>query len=116
MWDVSLAMARQSGLAKQSSLQRRLEELVSGGSPAREVSELSPPVDMVKMQGAGFDLDKSVGCNVEAGHTLVHGAGDQGGRGYGLGTFPITSGCYQWKVRLFATSFYHSLGFICRPL
>lgn len=31
---------------------------------------------------------------MEGGHTLVHGPG---GRGYGLATSPITSGCYQWK-------------------
>ena len=51
--------------------------------------------DLMAMHEASFDPDKCLYCKVENGHTLVHGAG---GRGYGLGAPPITSGCYQWKV------------------
>jgi len=42
-----------------------------------------------------FDVDKMLNCTVENGQTLIHGAG---GRGYGLASIPISSGCYQWKV------------------
>lgn len=52
--------------------------------------------DDVATQEALFDPDKLVCCCIENGHTLVHGSG---GRGYGLGATPISSGCYQWKVR-----------------
>jgi len=45
-----------------------------------------------------FDVDKVLNCTVENGQTLIHGAG---GRGYGLASIPISSGCYQWKVNRF---------------
>lgn len=45
-----------------------------------------------------FDVDKVLNCTVENGQTLIHGAG---GRGYGLASIPISSGCYQWKVSRF---------------
>ncbi|XP_070543560.1 probable E3 ubiquitin-protein ligase HERC1 isoform X2 [Ptychodera flava] len=50
--------------------------------------------DKLAMQEASFDAERTVCCTVEGGHTLVHGSG---GRGYGLGSTGITSGCYQWK-------------------
>ncbi|XP_077988697.1 putative E3 ubiquitin-protein ligase HERC1 [Glandiceps talaboti] len=50
--------------------------------------------DKLAMQEATFDPERSVCCSVEGGNTLVHGSG---GRGYGLGSTGITSGCYQWK-------------------
>uniref|UniRef100_A0A2C9KCS9 B30.2/SPRY domain-containing protein n=1 Tax=Biomphalaria glabrata TaxID=6526 RepID=A0A2C9KCS9_BIOGL len=50
--------------------------------------------DIVLIQSAAFDPDRCVACTVESGHTLVHGSG---GRGYGLGSTVMTSGCYQWK-------------------
>lgn len=43
----------------------------------------------------GFDPEKCCSCSVEGSLTLVHGPG---GRGYGLGTRAIKSGCYQWKI------------------
>ena len=51
--------------------------------------------DSVLIQSAVFDVDRCVACSVEAGNMLVHGSG---GRGYGLGSTVMTSGCYQWKV------------------
>ncbi|XP_035829751.1 probable E3 ubiquitin-protein ligase HERC1 isoform X3 [Aplysia californica] len=53
-----------------------------------------PSPESVVIQSAVFDVDRCVACSVEAGHTLVHGSG---GRGYGLGSTVMTSGCYQWK-------------------
>ena len=55
------------------------------------------PDDLMATQDASFDPDKTLCCKVENGHTLMHGTG---GRGYGLGATCITSGCYQWKVRV----------------
>ena len=51
--------------------------------------------DQIEMEGVVFDPDRCVACNVEHGHTVAHGSG---GRGYGLASTPMTSGCYQWKV------------------
>ncbi|XP_059169765.1 probable E3 ubiquitin-protein ligase HERC1 isoform X3 [Physella acuta] len=53
-----------------------------------------PSLDSVVIPSAAFDADRCVACTVETGHTLVHGSG---GRGYGLGSTVMTSGCYQWK-------------------
>lgn len=53
--------------------------------------------EAMDMQDVSFDLDKTLCCSVENAHTLVHGSG---GRGYGLGATAISSGCYQWKVRV----------------
>lgn len=63
----------------------------------RELACLSSDDDMMAMQEATFDPDKTQCCKVDNAHTLVHG---MGGRGYGLGATPITTGCYQWKVCL----------------
>lgn len=58
--------------------------------------------DLMAMHEATFDHDKTLYCKVENGHTLVHGAG---GRGYGLGSTPIVSGCYQWKVSCYVPKY-----------
>ena len=51
-----------------------------------------------------FDVDKLLNCSVENGQTLIHGAG---GRGYGLASIPISSGCYHWKVIELCTFHHH---------
>lgn len=43
-----------------------------------------------------FDPHKLTCCSLESGNVLAHGAG---GKGYGLATTAITSGCFIWKVR-----------------
>lgn len=43
-----------------------------------------------------FDPHKIVCCSLESGNILSHGTG---GKGYGLTTTAITSGCFIWKVR-----------------
>ncbi|KAH9513369.1 putative E3 ubiquitin-protein ligase herc1 [Bulinus truncatus] len=75
--------------------------ITSHGAPVPYVSALpgtsttsSSSQDSVLIQSAAFDPDRCVACTVEVGHTLVHGSG---GRGYGLGSTVMTSGCYQWK-------------------
>ncbi|XP_076139905.1 putative E3 ubiquitin-protein ligase HERC1 isoform X8 [Alosa pseudoharengus] len=41
-----------------------------------------------------FDPHKLTCCSLESGNVLAHGAG---GKGYGLATTAITSGCFIWK-------------------
>lgn len=43
-----------------------------------------------------YDPHKIVCCSLESGNILSHGTG---GKGYGLTTTAITSGCFIWKVR-----------------
>lgn len=42
-----------------------------------------------------FDPHKLICCSLESGNILSHGSG---GKGYGLATTAITSGCFIWKV------------------
>ncbi|XP_048876533.1 probable E3 ubiquitin-protein ligase HERC1 isoform X3 [Brienomyrus brachyistius] len=41
-----------------------------------------------------FDPHKLICCSLESGNLLSHGSG---GKGYGLATTSITSGCFTWK-------------------
>ncbi|XP_077870271.1 putative E3 ubiquitin-protein ligase HERC1 [Saccoglossus kowalevskii] len=66
------------------------EKFLTKGSTFQEEED----EDKLAMQEATFDGERTVCCSGENGHTLVHGSG---GRGYGLGSTGITSGCYQWK-------------------
>lgn len=43
-----------------------------------------------------FDPHKLLCCTLESGNVLSHGSG---GKGYGLATTAITSGCFIWKVQ-----------------
>lgn len=56
------------------------------------------------IQEVTFDPEKAQCCVVESGQGLTHGSG---GKGYGLASTGISSGCYQWKVR--HTLFYTNL-------
>lgn len=47
------------------------------------------------VQEVSFDPEKAQCCVVENGQGLTHGSG---GKGYGLASTGISSGCYQWKV------------------
>lgn len=47
------------------------------------------------IQEVSFDPEKAQCCVVENGQGLTHGSG---GKGYGLASTGISSGCYQWKV------------------
>ncbi|XP_071541149.1 LOW QUALITY PROTEIN: probable E3 ubiquitin-protein ligase HERC1 [Panulirus ornatus] len=93
MWVIPSAQAHLKASQLLVELQRHLVRL-SSPELLDEQSRPESPDDNLPVQEVGFDPDKSVCCSVEGGHTLVHGPG---GRGYGLGTTPITSGCYQWK-------------------
>ncbi|GCB81991.1 hypothetical protein scyTo_0022262, partial [Scyliorhinus torazame] len=50
--------------------------------------------DSIPIKEFSFDPDKMVCSVMESGNVLSHGAG---GKGYGLATTAITSGCFQWK-------------------
>lgn len=93
MWVIPSAQAHLKASQLLAELQKHLVRL-SSPELLDEQSRPESPDDNLPVQEVGFDPDKSVCCSVEGGHTLVHGPG---GRGYGLGTTPITSGCYQWK-------------------
>lgn len=47
------------------------------------------------IQEISFDPEKAQCCLVENGQILTHGSG---GKGYGLASTGVSSGCYQWKV------------------
>ncbi|XP_078128363.1 putative E3 ubiquitin-protein ligase HERC1 isoform X2 [Sander vitreus] len=44
-----------------------------------------------------FDPHKIICCSLESGNILSHGSG---GKGYGLATTAITSGCFIWKFNI----------------
>ena len=50
------------------------------------------------IQEVSFDPEKAHCCVVENGQGLTRGSG---GKGYGLASTGISSGCYQWKVQYF---------------
>ncbi|XP_057693752.1 probable E3 ubiquitin-protein ligase HERC1 isoform X3 [Corythoichthys intestinalis] len=75
MWEAPIAQARQSVQIKEKGEAEEEEENL----PIQEVS---------------FDPEKTVCCVVENGQGLTHGSG---GKGYGLASTGISSGCYQWK-------------------
>lgn len=50
-----------------------------------------------------FDPHKIICCSLESGNILSHGSG---GKGYGLATTAITSGCFIWKVNNLHSFFY----------
>ncbi|XP_050402259.2 probable E3 ubiquitin-protein ligase HERC1 [Patella vulgata] len=92
MWKVPVAIADMDAKKKKEDLLQKLEVLSASSRETTPTPEAS--TDSINMQGAAFDLEKSNSCTIESDHTLVHGAG---GRGYGLGTTAIKTGCYQWK-------------------
>ncbi|XP_060586390.1 probable E3 ubiquitin-protein ligase HERC1 [Ruditapes philippinarum] len=44
-----------------------------------------------------FDPEKCVCSSIEAGQSLIHSTS---GKGYGIASIPITSGCYHWKFQI----------------
>uniref|UniRef100_A0AAR2M095 HECT-type E3 ubiquitin transferase n=1 Tax=Pygocentrus nattereri TaxID=42514 RepID=A0AAR2M095_PYGNA len=70
MWEEPLAM------------RRKLEKEISSEDECIPIGDFS------------FDPHKLVCCSLESGNVLSHGSG---GKGYGLATTAITSGCFIWK-------------------
>ncbi|KAI8478441.1 putative E3 ubiquitin-protein ligase herc1, partial [Branchiostoma belcheri] len=91
MWETPLAASQQALRLKEEEIDKKLlkHQNPDAGSPDAGWEE-----ENMAVQEANFDPERTVCCSVENGHTLVHGAG---GRGYGLGSTGISSGCWQWK-------------------
>ena len=102
MWDAPASLATLAYDQKASRIRDNLHSLSATEIPSTETKtttsngEKKEDIAMA-MQEVSFDPDKTLCCGVENGHTLVHGTG---GRGYGLGSTAVSSGCYQWKVSI----------------
>lgn len=67
-----------------------------GSNDGDRMAEQEPDEEELTTLEVSFDPEKCVCCSIEGGQTLVHSIA---GRGYGVASAPISSGCYQWKVR-----------------
>ncbi|MEQ2179672.1 putative E3 ubiquitin-protein ligase herc1, partial [Goodea atripinnis] len=83
MWEAPVAQAKHT-----IQIKEKVQELKLQGE-AEEEDENLP------IQEVSFDPEKAQCCVVENGQGLTHGSG---GKGYGLASTGISSGCYQWKV------------------
>ncbi|XP_016139643.1 LOW QUALITY PROTEIN: probable E3 ubiquitin-protein ligase HERC1 [Sinocyclocheilus grahami] len=82
MWEAPVAQAKHTVQMKE-----REQELKLQGESEEEEENLP-------IQEVTFDPEKAQCCVVESGQGLTHGSG---GKGYGLASTGISSGCYQWK-------------------
>ncbi|XP_051919775.1 probable E3 ubiquitin-protein ligase HERC1 isoform X1 [Hippocampus zosterae] len=82
MWEAPIAQARHA-----IQIKEKLHELKLQGEAEDEEENLP-------IQELSFDPEKAQCCVVENGQGLTHGSG---GKGYGLASTGISSGCYQWK-------------------
>ncbi|XP_067298543.1 probable E3 ubiquitin-protein ligase HERC1 isoform X4 [Pseudorasbora parva] len=82
MWEAPVAQAKHT-----IQLKEREQELKLQGESEEEEENLP-------IQEVTFDPEKAQCCVVESGQGLTHGSG---GKGYGLASTGISSGCYQWK-------------------
>ncbi|CAL8352432.1 unnamed protein product [Merluccius merluccius] len=82
MWEAPVAQAKHT-----IQIKERVQELKLQGDTEEEDENLP-------IQEVSFDPEKAQCCVVENGQGLTHGSG---GKGYGLASTGISSGCYQWK-------------------
>ncbi|XP_075941225.1 putative E3 ubiquitin-protein ligase HERC1 [Anarhichas minor] len=82
MWEAPVAQAKHS-----IQIKEKVQELKLQGESEEEDENLP-------IQEVSFDPEKAQCCMVENGQGLTHGSG---GKGYGLASTGISSGCYQWK-------------------
>ncbi|TSK72182.1 putative E3 ubiquitin-protein ligase HERC1 [Bagarius yarrelli] len=82
MWEETLA------------LKRNLEKRNLDKVPQSLKKESSIEDECIPIGDFSFDPHKLLCCNLESGNVLSHGSG---GKGYGLATTSITSGCFTWK-------------------
>ncbi|XP_024118845.1 probable E3 ubiquitin-protein ligase HERC1 isoform X2 [Oryzias melastigma] len=82
MWEAPVAQVKHAVQVKE-----RVQELRLQGEGEEEDENLP-------IQEVSFDPEKAQCCVVENGQGLTHGSG---GKGYGLSSTGISSGCYQWK-------------------
>ncbi|KAJ8304849.1 hypothetical protein KUTeg_018432 [Tegillarca granosa] len=93
MWVIPHKLAMQQAEFKKEQLLQKLSSLES--NVLEENLDQEELYDVTNGQTNLFDLDKSLNCSVENPNTLVHSTA---GKGYGLGSTAMTSGCYKWKI------------------
>ncbi|XP_048649174.1 probable E3 ubiquitin-protein ligase HERC1 [Marmota marmota marmota] len=84
MWETPIAQAKHAIQIKEKE-----QEIKS-----QKQGELEEEDENLPIQEVSFDPEKAQCCIVENGQILTHGSG---GKGYGLASTGVTSGCYQWK-------------------
>nr|XP_060611660.1 probable E3 ubiquitin-protein ligase HERC1 isoform X2 [Anolis sagrei ordinatus] len=84
MWESPVAQAKHIIQIKEKEQEIKLQKQ----GESEEEDENLP------IQEVSFDPEKAQCCVVENGQILTHGSG---GKGYGLASTGVTSGCYQWK-------------------
>ncbi|XP_042200055.1 probable E3 ubiquitin-protein ligase HERC1 [Callorhinchus milii] len=84
MWEAPIAQAKRALQVKEKEQEMKLQK--QGDSEEED--------ENLPIQEVSFDPEKTQCCAVENGQVLTHGSG---GKGYGLASTGITSGCYQWK-------------------
>ncbi|CAF90789.1 unnamed protein product [Tetraodon nigroviridis] len=111
MWEAPIAQAKHSMQVKERVQELRLQ--VCNSTLARQKhlgkillvlflfdgwfilqGEAEEEDENLPVQEVSFDPEKAQCCVVENGQGLTHGSG---GKGYGLASTGISSGCYQWK-------------------
>ncbi|OXB82040.1 UNVERIFIED_CONTAM: hypothetical protein H355_004123 [Colinus virginianus] len=84
MWETPIAQAKHAIQIKEKEQEMKLQK--QGESEDED--------ENLPIQEVSFDPEKAQCCIVENGQILTHGSG---GKGYGLASTGVTSGCYQWK-------------------
>ncbi|XP_048472974.1 probable E3 ubiquitin-protein ligase HERC1 [Rhincodon typus] len=84
MWEAPIAQAKHMIQAKEKEQEIKLQKQ----------GEVEEEDENLPIQEVSFDPEKTQCCVVESGQVLTHGSG---GKGYGLASTGIASGCYQWK-------------------
>ncbi|XP_018619035.1 probable E3 ubiquitin-protein ligase HERC1 isoform X2 [Scleropages formosus] len=82
MWEAPIAQAKHALQVKEKEQELKLQ------------GEVEEDDENLPIQEVSFDPEKAQCCVVENGQGLTHGSG---GKGYGLASTGISSGCYQWK-------------------
>ncbi|XP_028981614.2 probable E3 ubiquitin-protein ligase HERC1 isoform X4 [Esox lucius] len=82
MWEAPIAQAKHTIQIKEKEQELKLQ------------GEVEEEDENLPIQEVSFDPEKAQCCVVENGQGLTHGSG---GKGYGLASTGISSGCYQWK-------------------
>ncbi|XP_063305478.1 probable E3 ubiquitin-protein ligase HERC1 isoform X3 [Pelobates fuscus] len=84
MWEAPIAQAKHTVQVKEREQETKLQKQ----------GEVEDEEEDLPIQEVSFDPEKAQCCLVENGQILTHGSG---GKGYGLASTGVTSGCYQWK-------------------
>lgn len=96
MWVIPHKLAMQQAEFKKEQLLWKLSALDTDVLEENNLNQ-EELYDITNTQTNLFDLDKCLNCSIENPNTLVHSTA---GKGYGLGSTAMTSGCYKWKVSL----------------